>query len=96
MDKTKLISDLNIMKDEEFICWYTKTIKFTSILNEIVPNGINDEYYQIFSQVLDNNIEDGIINQVKIIEIFAPESDYFYYYIECCKKNLIKKILNNK
>ncbi len=52
----------------------------------------NNEYYEIFSKVLKHNIEEGIIYDSEIMKIFAPESDHFYYYIECCRNEFIKKI----
>ncbi len=91
-ERLKLIDDVQKMSDEDFIRWYAKTIKYSTILTEIVNGGINNEYYKIFCQVLDDNVDAGVINNAKIMKLFAPEADYFYFYVECCKTELIEKL----
>lgn len=92
MEYNKLIDDIKIKSQEDFVLWYTKTIKCTTILHEFVKDGTNDSAYKIFCQVLNNNIENGVLDDLQIQKLFAPEADHFYFYVDCCKKELIEKI----
>ncbi len=96
MEYNKLIDEIKNKSQEDFVLWYTKTIKCTTILNEFLKDGTNDSAYKIFCQVLNNDIENGTLDDLQIQKLFAPEADHFYFYVDCCKEELIQKILKLK
>jgi len=96
MEYDTLINEIKNKSQEDFILWYTKTIKYTTNLNEFIKDGVNDSAYKIFCQVLNNDIENGALDDLQIQKLFAPEADHFYFYVDCCKEELIQKILKLK